>query len=43
MLEPPDANGYRAIRAGCEVRYYIGVILQGGGSLVAAAIVGLTM
>lgn len=43
LLLPPDDSGLRAIRQSCETRYYIGIVLQGAGALIAAAIVGLTL
>jgi hypothetical protein len=43
LLEEPDASGFRAIKAGCQVRYWIAVALQGLAAIAGALAVALAL
>jgi len=43
LLEAPNAEGFRAIRAGCQVRYWIAVTLQGLAAIAGALAVALAL
>lgn len=43
LLEPPDESGFQAIKAGCQVRYWVAVILQGFAAIAGALAVALAL
>lgn len=43
LLEPPDESGFRAIKAECQVRYWIAVALQGLAAIAGALAVALAL